>query len=284
MQKLLFLIGILVCCAAQHTAQHQTDRERFQYLGPVKSAQTVKYQLQERDGKTITGPPVLERAETFDALGFMTSQTYLQAGSAVLKKDEWKNTYNSQGQLISREARLADLPVRCLEQYHYDESGRITETQRIYRDVQPMLVLVAYTYDEVGRVQTETSRTGRSNLPSTHYTYDAQGRLTRVRHFNDSSQRSSQTLYLYQPGNLKTTIFIDDMGKESAKWIEQHDEFGNLIKGTYYSAKGLWKKSWVEYEFDARSNWTKARIRREIYDQGPLQVEQEILKREIAYH
>ena len=282
MQKLTFLIGLVMCCAVQLAAQHQTDRERFQYLGPVKSAQTVKYQLQEREGKMIPGPPVLERAETFDARGFMTSQAYHQAGNTALVKDEWKNSYNSQGQLMSREAGLADLSVKCLEEYRYDSLGRLIETQRRYNYAQPMLVTVAYSYDEAGRRLTETTRTAGSRLTVIYYKYDEQGRLISVQSANNSSQR--RTVYSYDPGNLKTTLFMDNAGKEYAKWVERYDERGNLLEGTYYSAKGLWKKSQLEYEFDARGNWTIAHIRREIHDEGPMRLEHEIQQRELTYY
>lgn len=142
-----------------------------------------------------------------DALASRTELTYNDEGKLLTEctylpdgkiSGEKTNTYNDQGDLIAESSKwMGSVPSVKKYSYTYDENGR--PSIRITSDEKGKRVArLQYTYDDEGRVLSETSYGSGDESTRIEYTYDDNGNLIQEKVFRSDETAEQTTTYTYE--------------------------------------------------------------------------------------
>jgi RHS repeat-associated protein len=136
--------------------------------------------------------------------------------------------------------------------YSYDTAGRLFEL----KDGDDNLI-VAYTYDDVGRLAGEDNGNGTY----TTYTYDLAGQLKSITHFAPDGSVNSSYVYTYDElGQQREVETLD------GTWIYDYDAIGQLTGAVFTSSNPDIPDQNLTYEYDAAGNRIRTVINGETTD------------------
>ncbi len=196
-------------------------------------------------GQLIKNTQVSKDAKT----GVTTAEYTLNEKGDILTKND-KTTertttfkYSSNGKLESSETIANNDAKTKIAESKYDEQGRKTETRVYYDKAQGKFIdeSYKYTYDEKGRIKTETRVNNKTNktISDLTYQYDKNGKFTG---YTNSVNNSTKT-YTYGNNGLfksaRTTKIAN--GKEVEIRSESYDENGKLKEITEKNDDGKLK-------------------------------------------
>lgn len=207
----------------------------------------------------------------------------------------YKYTYGSKGELLEiiidtpYEQRCdkyqyndATLKVACLSfkgdslyrraDYNYASNSLLIEEKRIGGDEDNPNI--RYFYDDKGRLSKRVVYIDDAVLHTSHYIYDASGRLER-----ELWGEAEQDTLSYQYNDQGQLI-----GKGYKGWVTEWDynDHGFIDSEKEYYGGELSHCLFYRYTYDKQGNWTKQEIYKEVPGEG--QNLQEVITREITYY
>jgi hypothetical protein len=269
---LLFVIVII--------AQESSDRDTYEFKGPVRSVIYEEAKYEKRSGKLVEGARKISTKFAFDVSGyFIEDVRYIGDGRKhVINYDRGKSStdtvYAADGSIESKEVTTLDERRRVSEVAYFDGRGALAH-RRVYR------------YEAMRLVGIDTYSADMSLQEKEIYVYNSKG-LIAVEHYDgdgtllgrqaydaDFKEGKSESLsygadgtYL---GKTVSPIFTDEGENKGSERIyynadgslERRDsltynEGGRIVERAGFKADGTLEYKWrAVYEFDSRGNWTK---------------------------
>ncbi len=176
--------------------------------------------------------------------------SYDEEGRVVTKevhmgaKTAWKGTitytYNRQGEVTRRKVTFNSKTL--YHHYEYNDLGQLTEvtlTMDGTADTEP--AEVTYEYHADGQLKKRTFRGGTAM----DYTYDIQGRLTRINNPASASYPFSAKYTYFDNGNIQESEFYNPLqavasGHNRYKYVHTYDNLNRLKSASYQNYNGSW--------------------------------------------
>ena len=160
----------------------------------------------------------------------------LSAYTDAINGKSYVYAYDNSGRIVQKtDKNLSTNEVLCIEQYTYDDQGRVTNVYYNYLDGDtPPLSYCEYTYDTAGNTS-KISYGGASG--NSNYTFDDFGRLEEEilnKGLSSSSQEILRKQYFYSEDTYPKTTYqvdnlyiVDGQGSEYDTFYE-YDSVGNI--------------------------------------------------------
>lgn len=285
MNKLIFLLPILLSVLCQAVAQEKPHRENWRLDGPVLSMRIEKIVL-ENDGKKEKQTDLLEEV-AFDDKGNLTFSEFYHPALSRRYANKLVNTYDENGRLSQTIIYEKDGALNRYELFSYDAKGRKTK-KAWRRGENDVFSETLYFYNSSGELEQEKSRFRFVDWSesSISYEYDEKGRRREVTSNHPSPAQSSRVTYEYDesPNPAVMTIY-DFEGNVKVRWEYRYDEQGREVETRVYgSNSNLLRHSTMTYETDAHGNWVSLKIVRKVFENELTKIEQERQRRTITYH
>lgn len=214
-----------------------------------------------------------EHTFSYDPLGRLLTKTTPEGTEAFLYDAVGRRT-SSQNEVVTEISQydllgrmLGHFDSRGFSAFHeYDPAGQRTasldsqsrRTQRSFDSLgrvasmtDPRGRIFTYRYDKTGRVLEETRPKG-----SSHYSYDASGRLIQIRHLDRRSREVLRLDYSYDLAGRRLEE-VETRGRKQLRVSYQHDAKGQLLRAV--ADPGHLGRKWRgyqerQYQYDASGN------------------------------
>lgn len=286
MKRTLALAIVLFVLGGSLAAQQQTDLQKDDLHGDVKSVTETDYDAKEWFGEWVKGALKNKTFRAYDAKGNRTEYRYYDATELVRSI---VYTYTN-GNVSEAVYYKEDGVFEYKDQYIYDEKGNLIEVSCSYADGS-LRSKYMYTYDENGNRTEDSFFIGDGSINSKHlYSYDAQGNRVEELIYHSEGILKYRSLCTYDDeGNLIEVVTYDGEGELHSKALYSYDDKGNKTEqnnfSLYFNDDWLIKSKYFNvYEYDMNNNWLKRTWSSEVTKFGKTYPEpQSITIREITY-
>lgn len=163
--------------------------------------------------------------------------------------------------------------------YKYDESKRLVERQRLYKD--SIYSSTFFNYSEDNQLKEEIAKRNDTIILHKKFdsnsnciydscdvyfwtkVFDKKGNVLELMEYNSSLEPYSKNIYKYDKnGTLRNEVglyFSDSLNRnqELNRYILEYDKYGNLIKEDWFYIDGRKETEKREYIFDKHKNWKR---------------------------
>ncbi|BCA54453.1 hypothetical protein W02_15930 [Nitrospira sp. KM1] len=253
-----------VCCFAE------TDLDRFELIGPVKSVMTTHQQLRT--------------THYFDRNGRLTAME-LQSGREGATA-RYAFSHDDAGRLIEERTTHSDgTPgYRKLYRYAYDDRGRQTAWVAT-TEAGEFAQAEFRVYDDRGAMTEELEVSGSG--AGERSLYDSQGHVVYAARYYQNRLVLEATHRHNTRGRLEESRFYSPEGTLIRKDLYQYDPSGTRVKQhSEFFKQSYLKKSVVRFELDREGNWITETVRRWVNKNGSIDLSETVVSRErtIAYY
>lgn len=276
---LAYMVLSLVAC--QESGKKQTDWEKLNLKGKVKSVKEWKHKAEIKFGKL---EEMEEKGIFLQELVF-SKKGYIEY--AYFPKEEKQYKYQEGNKL--EEIRVYDTDEVLQERtiYKYDAQGnRVDEID--YTPKGEVNKRVTYLYDEQGKEIEKAFYNQDNELTGKQiYLYDKNDNLTETELYN-AKGTSVERKTIYQDGNpIKEIYYLNLFVSQALRTTYyKYNDRGDLIKKSVELTNNdpVAPQSSYEYKYDKHGNWINKIEHTKIFMSGYDLGGYEIIKREITYY
>jgi hypothetical protein len=263
MRWLALCLVPLACLTVFGSAANETDWEKADLHGSVKSVVTQEADLSQSFGVSVEGPKHSVSAIYYDSSGRKTEDWEYSDTGALETKIFY--SYDAAGKLVESREYSTYGTLTGVTKYEYDAAGTpLGYTE--YAGSGEISQRTIYHLDAAGNVATE-DKYDASGAQTEHYasTFDGVGNMLETRIYTTTGVLSSRLTSEYDTSGQPTRQAIysySDAGAQLVTAIITMDVNGNAAESTYtwyYPVSLLMpnSKSRYEYVLDVLGNWTK---------------------------
>lgn len=201
----------------------------------IDSGKTTSFDYYDNGNrKSVTYPDGSKEVYSYNQIGQNTTLMNLRADGTII--DQYSYTYDAAGNQTSK------TDSKGTTTFVYDKLNRLSEVQ------EPSGLKTVYTYDKAGNRIREHKNSGEAVLQDTHYTYDANNRLTQTETRAFATDATVKTFYTYDAvGNMisqsKTTIQPAAIGGQAMFVLKKGIAYEDLVTVFTYDAFNQLKSS-----------------------------------------
>jgi len=279
------LLPMLLAPAASHAQTHQTDLQKANITGKVKSVsehlksayddRTILY-LYNQQGNIVSetysykGKFSVKTVSEYDTRGFLVTRKDVDSAGKTLRKETFVN--DARGHVLSATGNDVEAKTKWTATYKRDARGNVLEYLKKDALTGKMIEKTSYTYDSKGTVLSENNTTvyGPDSKSVNHTTstpaYNAQGLIEKLEetfssNFLDGTDYIT-TDYRYNAAgkviySRVVRLNIASYGSSERETVTTWDDNGNILKEEKTDDMDDVIIDTYTYQFDETGNWTK---------------------------
>lgn len=285
MRTYLTLLILILSLASPSSAQIETERSHPDFIGPVRTIRLETAAVTSVSGTPVEGSRVLVQLSSFDEMGNATGRSRFNPDGSLKWKLGWVTSYDAGGRETEIVFLNADGAPTSKSASAYDEMGRKVG-MTFFNPDGSINHIQTFARDGNGKVAQEVHRNPNGTTRNTsNYTYDNRGRLTEWSLCKPDGKLTQRNVFTYDDNGRETglAVYRGD-GAQVIGESRSYDERGNVTVLLRHGNGVIFSRETFTYEFDARRNWIKRHIVREVLKGGNSRVEMEVNYRTITYY
>lgn len=255
---------ILLFVPTVYSQKPKSDRVEAGLRGTVRSMSEEEARMTNRSGAWAEGKRLPSLMMVFDVNGNFTKRVLYDWAGNPRNEEEYSLDSESNRVVHHRNySRSYDPPApaspparRSTSSVAQAENQR--ETLPDGSTVSTYTTRYKYKYDAKGkRIERIGLREDGADSWRDVYAYDARGTLSSITVYNADGKRTRVSSYDSRGNEVSTAYYAAD-GKQNFRSTYTYDNKDNRIEAAYFRGSDIVTEKYsYNYEFDARSNWTK---------------------------